>query len=276
MAHTDESAPTRVASRDGTGIAYWTSGHGPPLLLVHGSIADHTRWRPLLPYLEPHVTVHAMDRRGRGGSGDGPDYGVTREFEDVAAVVDSVGEDAGSAVDVYGHSFGGLCAFGGAALTPNIRKLVLYEGWPVPNPAVLAMPPGLEKRLDALLAEGNREAVVETFLREFVRMPDEELHALRAQPSWQARIASAHTINREARGIQESPFDHEQAAKLAMPILLFIGEDSPDAMKAGYETVVATLPNGRIALLEGQQHAADVMAPELIADHIMAFLRHES
>jgi hypothetical protein len=29
---------------------------------------------------------------------------------------------------VLGHSFGGLFAFGGGALTSNIRKHVLYEG----------------------------------------------------------------------------------------------------------------------------------------------------
>jgi pimeloyl-ACP methyl ester carboxylesterase len=81
---TDEATMTRVTSRDGTQIAYWASGEGPPLVVVHGTTADHTRWRPLLPYLEPHATVHAIDRRGRGASGDAPDYQVTREFEDVA------------------------------------------------------------------------------------------------------------------------------------------------------------------------------------------------
>ena len=82
-----------------------------------------------------------MDRRGRGASGDGSDYEVTREFEDVAVLVDAVADDSGSAVDLLGHSFGGLCAFGGAALTSNVRRLVLYEGWPPPNPDTWAMPP---------------------------------------------------------------------------------------------------------------------------------------
>jgi hypothetical protein len=56
-----EATMMRVVSRDGTEIACWTSGQGPPLVVVHGTPADHTRWRPLLPYLEPHATVHAMD-----------------------------------------------------------------------------------------------------------------------------------------------------------------------------------------------------------------------
>ena len=105
-----EPTMTRVTSRDGTAIAYWTSGVGPPLLLVHGTSGVHERFAPLLPYLEPHVTVHAMDRRGRGGSGDAAAYDLAREFEDVAAVIDAIAETSGSLVDVYGHSFGGNCA----------------------------------------------------------------------------------------------------------------------------------------------------------------------
>ena len=91
---------TRAVSADGTEIAYWSSGEGPPLVLVHGATADHNRWRPLLPYLEPRRTVLAVDRRGRGESGDAPDYHIAREFEDVAAVVDAVAEASGAAVDV--------------------------------------------------------------------------------------------------------------------------------------------------------------------------------
>jgi pimeloyl-ACP methyl ester carboxylesterase len=103
-------------------------------VLVHGASADHTRWRPLLPYLEPYVTVHALDRRGRGASGDAPEYRLEREYQDVAAVVDTVAPAAGQPVSVYGHSHGGIVAFGAAAMTTNVRRLVLYEGWPVPDP----------------------------------------------------------------------------------------------------------------------------------------------
>lgn len=123
---------------------------------MHGAPADHTRWRPLLPHLEPPVSVHAIDCRGRGASADGPEYDITREFEDVAAVIDAVASASGSAVDVHGHSFGGMVAFGAATQTSNIRKLVLYEGWPLRDPSVLALPSDVEERLDALLAEGDR------------------------------------------------------------------------------------------------------------------------
>ena len=83
-----------ITSKDGTLIAYRRSGEGPPLVLVHGAAANHSRWTPILPAFEERFTVCAVDRRGRGGSGDSDDYAIEREFEDVAAVVDSFGEPA--------------------------------------------------------------------------------------------------------------------------------------------------------------------------------------
>ncbi|MCI0730931.1 MAG: alpha/beta fold hydrolase, partial [Chloroflexi bacterium] len=59
-----------ILSPDGTPIAYERSGAGAPLVLVHGTSAAHTRWAPIRPALEAHFTVYAVDRRGRGGSGD--------------------------------------------------------------------------------------------------------------------------------------------------------------------------------------------------------------
>jgi pimeloyl-ACP methyl ester carboxylesterase len=86
------------------------------------------------------------DRRGRGGSGDSEYYSIEREFEDVAAVVDSIGEP----VDVLGHSTGAVCSPEAALLTSNVRKLVLYEpGMNVTSGRVY--PPGFIDRLDALL-----------------------------------------------------------------------------------------------------------------------------
>jgi pimeloyl-ACP methyl ester carboxylesterase len=273
MTGTAEATVTRVVSRDGTEIGYWTSGEGPPLVLVHGALADHNRWRPLLPYLEPHAAVHALDRRGRGASGDAPGYDLAREFEDVAAVVDAVAEASGSAVDLYGHSFGGLCAFGGAALTARVGRLALYEGWPPVGPAGQGLPPGVGERLDALLADGDHDAVVATMFREVVRMPEAELTALRAQPAWPARVAAAPTIVRELRAVSRMAFDPDQAARITVPTLLLTGSDSRDPFAAGVGAVAAALPDARVVVLEGQQHVADILAPERFAGHLVAFLR---
>jgi len=97
------------------------SGSGPHLVLVHGTTADHTRWRPILPALEAKHTVHAIDRRGRGGSGDQLPYAIEREFEDVARVCDAIG----GPVDLLGHSYGAICPFEASLRASSLRKLVL-------------------------------------------------------------------------------------------------------------------------------------------------------
>jgi pimeloyl-ACP methyl ester carboxylesterase len=273
MTGTAEATLMRTLSRDGTAIGWWTSGEGPPLVLVHGAVADHRRWRPLLPYLEPHATVHALDRRGRGASGDASGYDLAREFEDVAAVVDAVAAASGSTVDLYGHSFGGLCAYGAATLTANIGRLVLYEGWPPADPAARELPPGVGERLDALLAGGDHDAVVDTMFREVVRMPEAELAALRAQPAWPARVAAAPTITRELRALPRVAFDPARAARITVPTLLLTGADSRDPFAADTGAVAAALPDARVVVLEGQQHVADILDPEAFAGHLVGFLR---
>ena len=269
MPHAGEPTLTKVTSRDGTEIGFFTRGEGPPLLLVHGGLGDHTRWGALLPYLEPHFTVHAMDRRGRGASGDGPAYAPQREFEDVAAVIDAVSQDSGSATDVYGVSNGATFALGAAAQTANVRRLALYE--PGITDAADLVSPELDARLAAQLAAGDGDGLVETFFREALGLGDDDIATLRAQPSWAARVEAAPTLPRELRNTPEQLFDASQAASVTVPTLLLEGSESPESLRADVRLVAEALPDARIAVLEGQAHSADLLAPELVAEHLLTF-----
>ena len=266
---------SRVTSPDGTPIAYWSTGKGDPLVLVHGAPADHTRWQPLLPYLEPHFTVHAVDRRGRGGSGDAAGYAFESEFEDIATVVDAIAEAAGTTVSLYGHSLGGMVVFGAAILTSNVRRLVLYEGWPLPDPSALALPAGLAERMDERLAAGDRDAVVELLFRGLEDLSDEDMAAFKAAPSWAGRVAAAHTITRELRGAMTVRLDPASARTIAVPTLLITGENSPDPARPSIEAVAAVLGDAYVLELAGEEHVADVLEPERFASHIVPFLRGE-
>jgi hypothetical protein len=42
--------------------------------------------------------------------------------------------------------------------------------------------------------------------------------------------------------------------------------------EGGLAEVAAALPDARIEVVEGQQHVADALAPELVAGHLVAFL----
>jgi pimeloyl-ACP methyl ester carboxylesterase len=270
MTSVDEALVSRAVSRDGAEITYWTTGTGPPVVLVHGGPADHTRWDPLLPYLEPHAEVHAIDRRGRGASGDGPEYAMAREFEDVAAVVDAVAAPTGANVDVYRHALRAACALGGAALTSNVRRLAVYE--PPVRPTKDIYPPGLLERLDALLADGKLEELVETVFRTELEMSDDEFDAFRSQASWPSRVAAAHTIPRETRAELAGAFDLALAPRITVPTLLLTGADSVDFLRADIDLLATSLPRARVVVLEGQEHVADVLDPEAFAGHLLSFL----
>ena len=63
----DQTVRHFIAS-DGVQLGCFVGGQGAPLLLVHGTAADHQRWKPVLPELQKRFTTYAYDRRGRGGA----------------------------------------------------------------------------------------------------------------------------------------------------------------------------------------------------------------
>jgi pimeloyl-ACP methyl ester carboxylesterase len=258
-----------VTSRDGTRIAFWRGGSGPPLLLVHGGTYDHTAaWRFVVPELERQFTVYAMDRRGRGGSSDSPTYELQREAEDVAAVVDSVGEP----VNVLGHSYGALCVVEAALLTANLRRLILYEG--VPLRGSDNYPPGMIERLEALLQAGDAEGMLITMMREVIQRPPEEIELLRSQQEdWAARLRNAPTIPREMRGEQGYVFVPERFRYLRTPALLLVGGNSPPVELKNAKGVSDALPDARVVLLSGQRHTAMITAPDVLISEVVRFLK---
>ena len=180
--------PGTTRSRDGTPIAWFRSGTGPPIVLVHGATADHTAWRTVGPMLGAGHTLYAIDRRGRGASGDTEPYAIGREYEDVAAVVDAVAAAESVPVDVIGHSFGGRVGLGAALLTPNLRRLVVYEGAPAPDGRSFHGE-GVMARLEARAAADDRDGLLADFLGNVVGMTPEELAAYRAASTWPARVS---------------------------------------------------------------------------------------
>jgi pimeloyl-ACP methyl ester carboxylesterase len=262
-----ETLSGTVTTEGGTPVAYRRSGKGPPLVMVHGTAADHSRWKPVLPALEERFTVYAIDRRGRGGSGDSDEYAVEREFEDIAAVVDSLGEPA----NLLGHSYGGLVALEGALLTRNVRKLVLYDpGIEVAGAEIY--PHEVIERMEAMVAAGDRDGVVETTMREVAGLPPETVEYMRTLPVWQARVDAAHTIPRELRAIKFYRLDPERFKNLGTPTLLLSGGDSPAALRKAVEAVDEALSDSRIVVMVGQGHSAMDTGTDLFTAEVLSFL----
>ena len=201
----------RPSRRTAPPIGYWRSGQGPALVLVHGTTADASRWETVLPLLEPHVTVYAMDRRGRGASGDA---------RRLRARARGRRRRRGGGRRRRRHRRPGrrasvtptarICALEAAAAAPTaMRRLVLYE------PAARAVTPaGFADRMAELLAQGRREEVVIALLRELAGLSADQLELAMVAPSWPGRVAAAHTVVRETRAEDRYRFEPDRFAAL--------------------------------------------------------------
>ena len=256
-----------VTSKDGTPIAYERSGEGFPLVLIHGAAADHSRWKPILPELRKHFAVYAVDRRGRGQSGDVEPYATEREYEDVVAVVDSI---RGS-VNLLGHSYGAICSLEASLKTSNLRKLILYEP-PIHTDVKENYPLDAVDRINSHLRVGKREKAFLIFLREIAGIPQNEIDILRSLPSWSSRVAAAHTIPREEESVASYILNPQRFFRMETPTLLLLGGDSPPFYRAAIETLKKSILNSRIALMPGQRHAAMDTAPEMFLGEVTGFL----
>jgi pimeloyl-ACP methyl ester carboxylesterase len=254
-----------VLSKDGTTIAYLRTGTGAPVLLVHGATDDHRKWPAVAAVMErQHYCVYAMERRGRGLSGDAHVYAVEREWEDVAALVDAIG----GAVDVVGHSFGGLCALEAARLTANVRRLVLYE----PTFPLGAPRSAVSARLHALRETGDREELLRVFLVDVLGLTPQAIAARQKSPRWAEKVSTAYTIPRELDSVDAYTFDPARFGRLRVPTLILVGGESPPVRRTEAEQIRAALVNSEIGVLPGHGHGAIENAPEQFAEQVVTFL----
>jgi pimeloyl-ACP methyl ester carboxylesterase len=261
-----------VRSKDGTPIAYERRGHGPPLVMVHGSSVDHTRWGGVVSVLAERFTLLMVDRRGRGRSGDGPAYAIEREFEDVAAVLEASPEPA----RVLAHSYGAMCCLEASRLTTRIERMALYEPpLPVPGEA-RRFAADLGQRLASILASGDRALLLETFLREVLHMPPGEISRLRRTSGWEVRLDAAATLPREVSAATSYRFVPDRFARVRLPIMFLYGDRSPAYLQASTCTAAAALAGSRVQVLKGQGHGAMTFAPKMFLEKVLPFLCGES
>ncbi len=255
-----------IESIDGTKIGLMTDGAGPPLLLVHGGMCRLERWAPLWPLLTDRFTVTAMDRRGRGSSGDAGSYHLDAEYDDVRAVAEHLARNVDQPVDVFGHSYGAVCALGAAARGAPVRRIALYE-----PPGPQTVPARWLERLHAFVAAGELGRAVGSFLIEVIGLPRDQVLAMRDAPmAYDPLPIMANTMPREAEAL--STLDLSALAVAATrPVLLLLGETSPAWATEITQLLRDKLPESTIAPLDGQGHEAVDQAPEMVADALTRF-----
>ncbi|TVT52776.1 alpha/beta hydrolase [Amycolatopsis rhizosphaerae] len=263
-----------VTSRDGTAIAYSTSGTGPAVILVDGALCHRAFGPsgPLAEQLKTAFTVYTYDRRGRGESGNTPPYAVEREVEDLEALV----EEAGGGVSVYGTSSGAGLALEAAARIPGIARLAVYEPPFIVDDSRPPVPADHAARIEAAVAAGRRGEAVKLFMRQ-VGAPAVMVAVMSVFPVWSKLKAVAHTLPYDltimAGGQRGHALPAEKFASIKAPALAAVGGESPQWMQNSVRAVAAALPDARLRVLPGQNH---MVKPRPLAPVLTEFFREKS
>ena len=256
-----------VASADGTTISVVSAGSGSPLLLVHGGMTSTARWQPIWPFLTARFHVSAMDRRGRGRSGDHTSYSLDREYEDVTAVATDLAERHGGPVDVFGHSIGAVCVLGAAAAGAPFRRIALYE-----PPGPQTVPHDWVDRATTMMAAGEHGRAMASFLIEVIGLTPQTVANLRDTPIAEDSLdIVAATLTREARALTTLDLDH-LAQHVTQRVLLLLGTDSPSWAAAITQRLTDVLPDTTLVPLDGQGHEGIDTAPQQINAELTQFL----
>lgn len=265
----------RVVSSDGTEIVTKVHGQGPPLVMVNGVLEDgELTWEGMVPLLAEEFTCLVMDTRGRGESGDHPDHSPPRLWEDISAVVDSVGQPVG----LVAESGGAGRVLGAAARSSSVAAIAVYE------PAVASMLSEEDAqrfeqgvaRMSALAAEGETAAAARTFLS--VVANDDELAEL---PDEYFETAGSYIpvllkeLEQSAQVDGPGPFDPESLERITAPTLVLHGAQTalPRSFTAAVQHVAKHVPDARVVELGGLGHLGPAIAPESVTPHLSKFFR---
>jgi len=224
------------------------SGHGPPLLLLHGFPETHVMWHAVAPALSDEFTVVCADLRGYGASGkpvSTPDHGPYRKSAMALDMIRLMERLGFSNFGVAGHDRGGRVAYrmtldypdritrlavidivptGEALARADMRLALGYWPW-----SLLAQPEPLPERL----ITASPGAVVDSALAGWGSDPKSFPPEVRsAYVDALGDLPTVHAICEEYRAAATLDFvqdveDRKAGRRIVCPMLVLWGKGGP-------------------------------------------------
>ena len=240
------------ANNNGVRIHYEVEGTGPPLVLIHGFLADLEYWRQLgyVEALKSSYRVILIDMRGHGQS-DKPhepaEYGETQRVGDILAVLDAEGVQR---AHVWGYSKGGIDGFLLAHHAPERVASLITGG--------IAARSTASRPATIKLVEAGIDAVVKAFAS---GPPMASFASRVATNDPDALLACAHAAGRSLEDVHPT---------IQAPCLMYVGEN--DVPYATAPQTARTMPNATFVGLPGLNHPEGWARSDLVLPHVTAFL----
>ncbi len=252
-----------VISKDGTTIGYRQLGHGPALVILHGSMSTGYYHLELAEALADTFTIILPDRRGFGLSASfNTDGGIEKDVEDLDALLTQT-----DAHDVFGVSAGAIICLRAALDLPAIRRLAIYEP---PLFANSAKSTAMIHRFDAEMARGKVGAALTTVMkgaplisdifsalpRPLLEFMTNKMLSFNAKNGYQSFRELAPTLHHDGQIISEMSGQQDSLEAIRAEMLILGGSKSTSFLKAGLDSVAQVLPRAKRVTLSGLNHSS--------------------
>lgn len=224
-------------------------GQGRPILMIHGSAADHTTWTVQKAALRGEFTILSYDRSPLHRT-------IEAHADDAAEILRS--ETLGPCA-VVGSSFGAIVALDLARRYPKlVETLILCEPPLAQSDSLAPVPVGFACRFDALVADRGGPAAAEFFLRcvlgdeSFERMPKTYRH--RSMAAWQQ-------IRTDMLALVRYRIRYDDLRdEIECPVLLVGGARSASFYRYTLDSLQMAIPGSELRVLRGAGHMMQVDA----------------
>lgn len=183
---------TKKVNVNGIDLYFKVSGHGDPLLLLHGWTQSSEFWSEYIDSYAKHFTVYAIDLRGHGRTSEvTQDFTIEKSALDILGLMDYFQLKN---VKAIGLSYGGLTLLRLAGLHPRrIEEMILigvsqqYDGKDNsnydPNFSYENLPASIRKELNEIHHRGENQirALFNPDLNYNIEMSDEEIKAIKTK-----------------------------------------------------------------------------------------------
>ncbi|MCM2381242.1 alpha/beta fold hydrolase [Pseudomonas marginalis] len=241
-------AKTGYAAVNGIKVYYTRTGHGSPVVLLHGGLSNADYWGHQVKALAAKHTVISIDSRGHGRSSrDDRPYGYDLMADDVVAVLDSLNIPR---ADIVGWSDGAIIGIDLALRHPDrIGKVFAFAA----NTQTAGVKDGVEKNptFAAFIERAGKEyAKLSPTPGEYDAFVEQISHMWASQPNWtDAQLQSIKT-----------------------PILIADGDHDEAIKREHTEYMAATIPGAGLLILPNTSHFAFLQDPALFNAALLGFL----
>jgi pimeloyl-ACP methyl ester carboxylesterase len=232
------------------GVALWyaTTGNGPPVVLLHGGLANADYWGNQVRALRAHHTVIVMDSRGHGRSArDARPFGYDLMADDVVALLDHLRLPK---ADIVGWSDGAIIGLDLAIRHPaRVGRVFAFAA----NTKTEGVQDNVDKNptFAAFIARAGTEYArlsptpkgYDDFVAQISKMWE-------TQPNW---------TDAQLRGIQAR-------------VLIADGDHDEAIRRAHTEYMAATIPGAGLLILPNTSHFAFLQDPVLFDAAMLHFL----